>query len=238
MEEVMMSRLCTILSATILAAAAAGAQAAVTVGGRSFADNAFADAVAIPAVSFILWDGVTSVPESSSTDANKARAAMLDTPIGNPTLAASTFAGCAIGQTEAQCGTIRVSFTDNRIVNGPGADFTVFDINNPSNVKATINGVTLVRATVVAGTTPRPPGLGSAPWVLNAADFDLSDFGLAAGAQVDAVDFYWGLGETTQDRAGFALVGAVNSVPEPASAWLFAAGLAAVAAGAARRARR
>lgn len=233
-----MSRFCTILSATVLGAAAAGAQAGVTVGGRTFADNAFADAVALPAVSFLFWDGVTAVPETG-TDAAKAGAAMLDTPLGNPALASSTFGACAIGQTEAQCGTIRFSFTDNRIVNGAGADFTVFDINNPSNVKATINGVTLVRATVVAGTTPKPPGIaGSDPWVLNAADFDLSDFGLAAGARVDAVDFHWGLGETTQVRTGFALVGAVNSVPEPASVLLFAAGLAAVAAGAARRTRR
>ncbi len=181
---------------------------------------------------------MSSVPENS-TDGAKARAAMLDTPVGNP-LVASTFGACAIGQSEAQCGTIRLAFVDNRIVNGPGADFTVFDINNPSEVKATINGVTLTRATVVAGTTPRPPGLGSDPWILNAADFDLSDFGLAAGAKVGAVDFHWGLGETVQVRTGFALVGAMNSVPvpEPASAWLLVAGLAVVAAGASRRARR
>jgi hypothetical protein len=44
----------------------------VAVGGRTLADIAFADAC-------------------------KARAAMLDTPIGEPTLASSPFSACALG---------------------------------------------------------------------------------------------------------------------------------------------
>lgn len=215
--------------AAVALCAASHAQAAVTVGGRTFADNAFADAVTLPRVNYLLWDGTTDNTTNNSTDAAVASAAMLDTPLTNPALSTSTFGACAIGQTEQDCGLVNVSFTDNLIVNGPGADFTIFDINNPSDFKVTLNGVTLTRATALVGTTPRPPALGTAPWNLNAADFDLSDFGLAAGATASSFDLHWGLGETVQARGGVALIGAVNSIPEPGTYLLLAAGLAVLA---------
>ena len=223
-----MFRLHRLATAAALCTLLAGANAAGTVGGRTFADNAFADAVTLPAVNYLLWDGTTANVVNGSTDASVAGAAMLDTPLSNPTLSTSTFGACAIGQTEAACGQVNVSFLDNRIVNGAGADFTVFDINNPSDFKVTLNGVTLVRSTVLAGTTPRPPDLGTTPWNLNAADFDLSDFGLAAGATASGFQLHWGLGETTASRGGVALIGAVNSIPEPATYLLWMAGLAAL----------
>jgi hypothetical protein len=220
-----------LLSIAALVGASTMAYADVTVGGRTFADNAFADAASFPALNYLLWDGVTANVENNSTDAAKARAAMLDTPIGNPGLATSTFGACAVGQTEAQCGVLTLSFSSVWVVNGAGADFTVFDINNPSDVKATINGVTLVRSSVLAGTTPRPPALGTAAWNLNATDFDLTDFGLAAGAKINSIDFHWGYGETTAIRNGFALVGAMNAapIPEPASMLLLGMGVFGIA---------
>jgi PEP-CTERM motif len=229
-------RLCSV---ALLIFAATATHAAVSVGGRTFADNAFADAASLPAVNYLLWDGVTSNVENNSTDAAKAAAAMLDTPVGNPGLATSTFGACAIGQTESQCGVLRLTFNQVWVVNGAGADFTVFDINNSSDVKAMINGTTLVRSSVLAGTTPRPPDLGPAPWTLNAIDFDLSDFGLAAGARINSIDFHWGYGETTQIRNGFALVGALNTVPvpEPATWWLMSLGVLALTTRVRRRDR-
>jgi hypothetical protein len=216
------------LIAASMLCAAGHAHSAVTVGGRTFADNAFADAVTLPRVNYLLWDGTTANVVNNSTDAGTARAAMLDTPLTNPALSTSTFAACAIGQNEQACGTVVVAFTDNLIVNGPGADFTIFDINNPSDFKVTLNGVTVTRSTVLAGTTPRPSVLGTDPWNLNAADFDLSDFGLAAGATAAGFDLHWGLGETTATRGGVALIGAVNSVPEPGTWMLLLGGLAAL----------
>lgn len=230
-------RLCSI---SVLIGATTMAYADVTVGGRSFADNAFADAATMPAVNYLLWDGVTANVDNNSTDTAKARAATLDTPTGNPGLVTSTFGACAIGQTESQCGVLTLSFSSVWVVNGAGADFTVFDINNPSDVKATINGVTLVRSSVLAGTTPRPPALGTDPWNLNAIDFDLSDFGLADGVKINSIDFQWGYGETTAIRNGFALVGAMNTapVPEPASWLLMSLGAIGIVGARARRSSR
>jgi hypothetical protein len=123
--------------------------------------------------------------------------------------------------------TLTLSFNGVWVVNGAGADFTVFDVNSPSNVKATLNGITLVRSAVLVGTTPRPPAPGTSPWNLNAADFDLTDFGLEHGAKINLIDFQWGYSETTATRTGFALVGAMNTAPmrEPASLLLQVAGL-------------
>ena len=227
----------SLLAAAALIAAAGAAHATVVVGGRTFADNAFADAVTIPAVSYLIWDGVAANVETT-TDANRARVAMLDTPLTQPALATSTFAACSVGQNEQACGSLLISFVDNQIVNGVGADFTIFDVNSPSNIKVTINGVTLTRSTVLAGTTPRPTALGATPWNLNAADFDLMEFGLADGAIVSNIAVHWGLGETNETRAGIALVGAIHSIPEPTSLLLMIAGSAGVVAAASKRKRR
>ncbi len=223
-----MLRPATQLVVAALLATLGTAQASVVVGGRTFADNAFADAVVLPSVSYLIWDGATANVETTS-DSARAGVAALDTPLSQPTLSASTFAACAISQTEQACGTALILFVDNLIFNGGGADFTIFDINSASDIKVTINGVTVTRSTVLAGTTPRPPALGTTPWNLNAADFDLSDFGLASGATVNSIEVHWGLGETNATRAGLALIGATNSVPEPASLLLALLGVAGVA---------
>ena len=123
-----------------------------------------------------------------------------------------------------------MSFLDNVVSNGIGNDFTIFDIANPGSAKVTINGITVIRDTVLAGTVIKPgPGL----WNLNASDFDLSDFGLASGATITSMDVHWGYGEGN-NRVAIALVGALQPVPEPEAFMLMLAGFACVI-GAVRR---
>jgi PEP-CTERM motif len=110
-------------------------------------------------------------------------------------------------------------------VNGPGADFTVFEINIPNDIRITIAGVTVTLLTATTGTTV--PSSGGGTQALNAADFDLDAFGVASGATVSSFSVDWGL-LTEGVQPAISLVGALNShsVPEPGSLFLLALALA------------
>ena len=68
------------------------------------------------------------------------------------------------------------------------------------------------------------PSAGGGTQSLNAADFDLSDFGIGLGASVDSLALDWTL-LTSGAQVAVSLIGAINSVPEPASLILSALAL-------------
>jgi hypothetical protein len=191
----------------------------VVVGGRTFAVNAFADAVSLPAVNYLVWTGVGN--NQPTTDAGIASAALTDNPAAS-SLAAGTVTSCdPFSVPAANCGSVVFQFTDNLIVNGLGLDFTVFDVNVPNLVSITIGGVTLEVGAINAGSVacpPNAPGCLQGAWGLNAADFDLSAFGIAPGGVVSSLSLNWGV-VSNNTRAGVSLVGALNSqtVPEPSA---------------------
>jgi hypothetical protein len=215
------------IGATVVQPASA---ASVTVGGRVFSDDAFADAVTLtlPAADYLLWTG--SGDAQFTNDRLLASAALTDNP-AVASIAAASFAACDPRFT-GNCGSAAISFTDNLIFNGPGPDFTVFDLNVANEIRVTIDGDTVTKLAVLAGTVDRPPNLGGGDWNLNAADFDLSDFGLGiASASILSIDWTH---ETVvggvSHRPGVSLVGALNSrsVPEPGSLGLLAAAVAGI----------
>lgn len=199
------------------------------VGGRIFETNAFADSVLLPAVTYLVWTGVGN--NQSTTNASIASAALTDNPAVS-SLAAGTVTSCDFSVLAANCGSVVFQFTDNLIVNGAGPDFTVFDVNVPNLVSITIGGTTLAVGATFAGTVACPPNVpGCSPqgtWVLNAADFDLSAFGIAPGGVVSSLSLNWGFLTGATGRVGVSLIGALNSrsVPEPNAFALLAIALA------------
>jgi PEP-CTERM motif len=222
-----MKRLLFWLTAAVGVTILQPAGAAVVVGGRTFADNAFADTVALPAVNYLLWTG--SGNAQFTNDQSLASPALTDNP-ATAAIAPATFAACDpffLGN----CGSATFSFTDNLILNGSGPDFTVFDLNVPNEIRVTIGSDTVTVLAVLAGTVSRPPNLGGGSWNLNAADFDLSDFGLGVGESAGILSIDWThetISEGVNHRPGVSLIAALNSlsVPEPGSLGLLMAAIA------------
>jgi hypothetical protein len=208
-----MTKLLFLLTAVIGASVLHPAGASVIVGGRMFEDNAFADAVTLPAVNYLLWTG--SGDAQFTNNQSLASTALTDNP-ATASIASATFAACDPRFT-GNCGSAAFSFTDNLIINGPGPDFTVFDLNVPNEIRATIGNATVTILAVLAGMVNRPSNLGGGNWNLNAADFDLSDFGVAS-ADVLSIDWtHETIVEGVNHRPGVSIIGALNSrsIPEP-----------------------
>jgi hypothetical protein len=182
------------------------ARAAVTIGGLTFADNAFADVLISSGGAFFARNGTL---EEVLTDKS-----------------AATFA-FAISDTAGAF--VQLGFTDNVVVNGPGADLALFELGFVDTFKVSLSIGGTVLSYLATDTGHTILAADDSTYALNVALVDLSDFGLAAGATISSIV----IGMDTFGQEGtvpaLSLVGALNSapsaVPEPASLALLAAGL-------------
>jgi hypothetical protein len=185
------------------------ANASTVVGGITFADNAFADTLISSSGSFTTSGGsVTSVL----------------TDIDAGTWAFSNSPGAFV----------QLGFTDNNLVNGPGADLAIFELGVPDSLKVslTLGGTTHTYLTINTGFT-------AGGFALNVAQINLDDFGVGAGTSLSSIV----IGMDTVAAGGtvpsVSLVGAMNSsataTPEPTTLFLTAFGIVGICFLAARQ---
>lgn len=196
-----------VLTAIALAASALGASATTTVGGISFADNAFADALYYSFGSYTTSGGTLA---QVLTDTNPGTYAYSRTP------GASLLLG----------------FTDNNVFNGAGADLAVFELGIADSVKVSFGAQTLSFQTVATGYTAGGYALNvalvdfSAFGIANGANLQYQSIGLdtvAPGGTVPSVSLVGALH--------------VAAVPEPETYAMLLAGLGAIGALVRRRKR-
>lgn len=106
---------------------------------------------------------------------------------------------------------LEVRFIDNVAFNFAGADIVLFEVGTPDIFDIEINGVRNQYQSVGTGEF-------AGGFALNAFAIDLSDFGVANGDFITDIRLWGGLvlpgGGTV---ASYALIGALNPVPAPAS---------------------
>lgn len=115
-----------------------------------------------------------------------------------------------------------LGFSDNHLVNGSGYDLALFELGMPDTfgVSVTIGGTTQAYTTINTG-------YRGGGYNLNVALVDLDDFGIAPGSVLSHVVLGMDI-NTGGTVPSLAVVGALNSIPEPASMaliGLFTAGI-------------
>lgn len=188
------------------------AQAVTVLHGFTFQDNAFADTLLSDPSGFT----VSGAPDAASALTGA------DT---------SSFAFNAMDGTG-----IKLGFTDNTVVNGPGVDLIVFELNvlAAEPIVATINGVqSAPQAQLATGSVFPPNG------TIHYTAWDLTDFGVAIGGSVSSVMLsgvctavlvpVYSCTQGALVASAFLAVGALNSgpavVPLPGAVWLLALGV-------------
>ena len=199
------------MKAAFLAASAAmlmagSAQASTTIGGFTFTSSA-TSVISVGPTNASDWStfGVPFGPNAAATLA----AALTD---NNPATGASY---------SPAPGTVTLGFA-NGILNGNGNDFVLFDFIDPKSFTVTINNVSVTRLASATSSTVTVPS-SIVPLSLNAAAFDLTDFGLAAGSSISSVHILLGPNapgfNTVLSYAGVLNTGTGAVVPEP-STWM------------------
>ena len=198
------------MKAAFLAASAAmlmagSAQAATTIGGFTFTSSA-TSVISVGPTSASDWEtfGVPFGPNAAATLA----AALTD----NDPATGAYYSPAP--------GTVTLGFA-NGILNGNGNDFVLFDFSILRPFTVTINNVSVTRVTSATGSTVTLPG-NIVPQSLNAAAFDLTEFGLAAGSSISSVQI--SLNRTSNFPTTLTFAGVLNTgtgavVPEP-STWM------------------
>jgi hypothetical protein len=193
-------RLAIVLAAAeaVLLGAPAGTRASIVKGPFTFANSAFADAANMVNGS-VTFHGASNLEEAVTGD----------------------FLGSFVQNFYA--GEIfEVGFTDNYVYNGSGDDLVIFEEGLPNNLRVAVYANGHSAPTAYRSYTPVALGiLDGVP--TTAAVVDLSDFGLPADAPVS-----WVLIQSDDvNNVEISGIGALNSVPEPATAALL--GFAALA---------
>ncbi|MEP1537493.1 MAG: hypothetical protein ABJQ34_16090 [Paracoccaceae bacterium] len=163
---------------------------AATFLGTTFDDNAFADVLLSDASGHTVWNAPSAEAALTGADANTTA---FNTTIGS---------------------FVTLGFTDNKIVNGTGADLAIFElfVEAAEDIYVTIGGVQVVESQTFTGFT------NASGFDVYVSLFDLSDFGVAAGGTITSVTLQGDC--TTAACAGpglasspFVAVGAINSLP-------------------------
>jgi hypothetical protein len=168
------------------------------VGGITFDDNAFADAV-IDYSSTALFQSYTTDPFNRHNVT--AEEALLGSDLRSSTIELQSNEYVSVG------------FTDNIIYNGSGADLAIFEMfSTPEvgDVMVSVGGMVIAQHAVSLGYMD----IGGVSNYVNVAYVDLSDYGFALGQTTDYVRAYGASSE-------YAAFGAINNrstaVPEPAT---------------------
>ena len=136
------------------------------------------------------------------------------------------------------------------IVNGPGADLIVWEAGTPAEsflLSVSLDGGTSFSANISYNTSPVVPAASTPPFAINSVSVDLTDFGVSASQQVDAVrleGLFTGIGDSGPDILAVAAInagaptgnipgGGGAAVPEPSTYAMMALGL--ISLGIARR---
>ena len=201
------------MKAAFLAASAAmlmagSAQAAITIGGYTFTSSA------------------TSVTGSPPIDSSEASREAWQSE-GGSVVSVLTDLDPYTWAAPNNIGSFVTLGFANGILNGAGNDFVLFELSNPDSFTVTINNVSVVRKTLATGFTVSAPGFPGQPFSLNAAAFDLTEFGLAAGSSISQMRIMFDVPNpppNTLGPAAFSFAGVLNTgtgavVPEP-STWM------------------
>ncbi len=193
-----------LLSSLVLAASMLfghSTHAAVTVGGISFDDDAFADSLGTVVGSWTYGGGATSLADALTGS--------------DP----ADFAYC-FGTT---C-SVQVNFGDNRAVNGSGADIAIFELGSAEMFAVRIGSTTLSFTAVSTGES-------AGGFALLVALIDLDDFGLGAGETLSSLTLFPSPTDDPADFTVIGAKNNLSvSVPEPGTLALLGLGLAGLAA--------
>lgn len=190
------------LATACLISVATQAQAITNVAGTNFADNAFVD----------------DVNYVGSFDTGGCGGAVTASILIGPSLNDCVFANTPDSYIEA-------SFLDNAIINGAGDDLRIYElgVSGDTGVSLTLGGLTITK-------TLTSTGYSAIGYSVNAANWDLSDFGLADGATWNDLVVFSYVSGSNNPQSSLTVIGALNSVdvPEPSILALLGLGLAGI----------